>query len=273
MAKEAFRFSGDDALNYETYLGPILFEPSALEFLSYLGSSNIESVLEISSGTGRLTRHLRKYFPKRTKLVASDISPDMLEVAREQLNDSSIEFQVADAQQLPFSDGSFDLVLCQYGLMFLADKLKGFKEVFRVLKPGGRFIFATWDSSENIPLFNIIFNELVIPFFKGEDATRFRTPFSLHEPAKLIDFLRESNFTNNSVLPIKFNGNSSSPKNVVDALFLKHPLGREVADKDPTAVNSIAEEMERRLTRQFGEGEFLFDLKALIGIGQKQKSN
>jgi SAM-dependent methyltransferase len=107
MANEAFTFSGDDALNYEQYLGPLLFEPSALEFISYLGSSGIgdgdpgstdascpTDVLEIGSGTGRLTRHLRQYFPATTKLIASDINPDMLELARRQLKDPSIEFRV-----------------------------------------------------------------------------------------------------------------------------------------------------------------------------------
>jgi SAM-dependent methyltransferase len=272
MVKDAFRFSGDDALNYEKYLGPILFEPSALEFVEYLGSSNIESVLEISCGTGRLTKHLRQYFSEKTRLVASDISPDMLEVAKNQLNDSSIEFQVADAQQLPFPDCSFDMVLCQYGLMFLTDKLKGFQEVFRVLKPGGQFIFATWDKTENTPLFKLIFNDTIIPFFKGEDTARFLTPFSLHEPAQLSDFLSEANFTNNKVFPIKFKGSSSSPGNVVNGLFLQHPVGRVVADKDPTAVNPMAEEMEKRLTEQFGKGEFLFDLQAFIGIGQKHSN-
>src|ERR1700744_3281521 len=102
MAKEAFRFSGDDAINYERYLGPLLFEPSTAELLPYLGSSGIRCVLEIAGGTGRLTRHLRDYFSSATELIASDISPDMLEVAKGQLGDEAIQFQVADAQALPF---------------------------------------------------------------------------------------------------------------------------------------------------------------------------
>lgn len=269
MAKDAFRFSGEDAFNYESYLGPLLFEPSAIQFMSYVGSVTAESVLEISSGTGRLTRHLRKYLPVTTKIIASDISSDMLEVAKEQLNDSSIEFRVADAQQLPFADNSFDLVLCQYGLMFLPDKQKGFEEAFRVLKPGGQFIFATWDRTENIPLFKLIFNDLVLPFFQGEDTTRFLTPFCMYEPSKLIDFLQQAGFTNNRIVPMEFMGSTSSPENVVNGLFLKHPLGREVANKNPAAVNSIAEEMDKQIGKQFGTDPVVFELRGLIGIGQK----
>jgi SAM-dependent methyltransferase len=282
MANEAFRFSGGDALNYEQYLGPLLFEPSALEFISYLGLSGNgdgdpgspdascpAAVLEIGSGTGRLTRHLRQYFPTTTQLIASDISPDMLELARRQLEDPSIEFQVADAQQLLFSDNSFDLVVCQYGLMFLPDKLKGFTEIFRVIKPGGRFVFSTWDKLDNMPLLDLIFNKLVIPFFKGEDTTRFRVPFSLYEPTILLDLLQESGFTHRSVFPIHFKGRSMSPEEVVNGLFLKHPLGRQVAEKKLEAVKPMAEEMLRRIAGQFGASDLLFDLKALIGSGRK----
>lgn len=269
MAKEVFSFSGNDARNYDTYLGPVLFEPSAVKLLSHIGSSNIRSVLEIACGTGRLTRHLRKYFPATTTLVASDISPDMIEVAREKTMDPTIEFHVADAQQLPFADESFDLVVCQYGLMFLPDKLKGFKEAFRVLKKGGRFIFSTWDSTDNIPILKIIYNDAIIPFFKDGDATRFLLPFSLYEPEKLKGFLDASGFTDSSVVTIEFKGQGSSPQDIINAFFLKHSIGREVAGRDPSAPDRLADEMKRRITKEFGERDLLFDLKALVGVGQK----
>jgi ubiquinone/menaquinone biosynthesis C-methylase UbiE len=267
--EEAFKFSGNDAFNYERYLGPVLFESSAIEFVSHIGSLQAQSVLEIAGGTGRLTRHLRERFPAPAKLVASDISPDMLELAKAQLNDPSIEFQVADAQQLPFEDDSFDLVVCQYGLMFLPDKQKGFSEARRVLKPGGKYIFATWDRTDNIPLFKLIFNDLVLPFFAGEDTTRFLVPFSLHDPVQLDHFMQQAGFKEHSVLPMKFTGSTALPIDIVNGLFLKHPLGREVAAKDPAAVERIAKDMEQQIVRQFGKGPLVFALAGWIGIGQK----
>lgn len=267
--KEAFTFAGNDAFNYDHYLGPVLFEPSAIEFVSHIGSFPVQSVLEISSGTGRLTRHLRKQFPPPIKLVASDLSADMLEIAETQLNDPSIVFQVADAQQLPFADHSFDLVVCQYGLMFLPDKQKGFNEAWRVLKPGGSYIFATWDRSDNIPLFKLIFNDLVLPFFAGEDTTRFLVPFSLHDPAQLNHFMQQAGFREHKVLPMEFTGSSAFPIDIVNGLFLKHPLGREVAVKNPAAVEHIAKDMEQQIARHFGKGPLSFALAGLIGTGQK----
>jgi ubiquinone/menaquinone biosynthesis C-methylase UbiE len=269
MAKEAFSFSGEDAQNYETFLGPLLFEPAALSILTHLGSNKIETILEISSGTGRLTRHLREYFHPPAKLTASDISKDMLELAKKQLNDNSIIFKVADAQNLPFEDGSFDLVVCQFGLMFLSEKLKGFREVFRVLKDGGRFIFNTWESTKNVELFNIVFEETIIPFFDGTDTSRFRTPFSLFDPGIINRYLEDAGFKRGKVIPIEFASYSSSPENIINALLLKHPLGREVAQKDPDALNAMAEALRKRLIDRFGESDLKLILKSLIGTGFK----
>jgi SAM-dependent methyltransferase len=270
MAKDTFSFSGDDAFNYETYLGPLLFEPSSAEFLSRLiNPSRIGSVLELAAGTGRMTKHLREYFNVSTKITATDISSDMLNLARKKINDSTIDFQLADIQELPFPDHSFDLVLCQYGLMFLPDKQKGFREVHRVLKPGGRFVFSTWDSARNIPLLNLIFNDIILPLFKPEDSGRLTIPFSLHDPQKLIDFLDEAGFTDNQVQALQFKSGPSSTENVVNGFFLKHPLSRAIAEKDPTAVESVAMDMRQRLITQFGYGEIIYDLRAFLGSGKK----
>jgi SAM-dependent methyltransferase len=269
MVKEGIKFSGEDSVNYEKYLGPLLFEPSALEFISHLGTKDIQSVLEVSCGTGRLTSHLRDYFPATTKIIASDISPDMLGLAKEKMKDSSVEFQLANAQSLPFPDDSFDLVLNQYGLMFLPDKQKGFNEAFRVLKPGGRFIFATWDSSENIPLFHLIFNVMVIPQFREEDTSRFQTPFILHNAAALNDYLTKAGFVQNNVFPIEFKSGKSSAENIVNGYFLKHALGRELANKNPEAVAPLAKEIHQGIVAEFGENDIVVDLKAFIGIAYK----
>ena len=269
MAKEGIKFSGEDSTNYENYLGPLLFEPSALQFISFLGTANAESVLETSCGTGRLTRHLRSYFPETTRIIASDISPDMLEIAKENMKGSSVDFQIANAQALPFPHASFDLVLNQYGFMFLPDKQKGFDEAYRVLKPGGRFIFATWDKSEKVPLFNLIFNEMVIPQFGEEDTSRFQTPFVLHDPIDLNGYLTKAGFKNPNTFPIEFKSGHSTPDNIVNGYFLKHALGRELLNKNPEAVTPLAKEIHKRIVADFGANEIVVDLRAFIGMGQK----
>jgi len=269
MSREAFKFSGNDAANYEEYLGPLLFEPSAIVFLSHLVAFPVQSILETSCGTGRLTRHLRQEFPSPVQLTATDISSDMVSVAKDKLSDPTITFKVADGQQLPFADGTFDLVVNQYGLMFFPDRQKGFDEAYRVLKPGGHFAFATWDQTNAIPLLKLIIDDHIIPFFKGEDIHRFSVPFALHDPALLNHLLINAGFRDNKVRRVTFTGNAASPRDVLNGLFLKHPMGGEVKEKDPSAVPRIAESLEHSISENFGAGEFSFELKAWIGIGRK----
>src|SRR5690349_8003483 len=141
-------FAGSIPHNYDTYLGPLFFEPYAVDLVERLESNDYESVLEIACGTGRVTKHLVKKLSSHGQLYATDLNEGMLRIARERLHDDRIDWQVADAHNLPFYDQQFDLVVCQYGIMFFQDKLKALKEVYRVLLPGGRFYFNTWDRIE-----------------------------------------------------------------------------------------------------------------------------
>lgn len=269
MSEEAFKFSGNDAVNYEEYLGPLIFEPSAAVFLAAVAAFPVQSVLETSCGTGRLTRRLRREFPAAVQLTATDISNDMISVAKDKLNDPTITFTVADGQQLPFAGGTFDLVVNQYGLMFFPDKQKGFDEAFRVLKPGGYFAFATWDRTTAIPLLKLIIDDHIAPFFKGEDIGRFHVPFALHDPVLLNGFLANAGFGHHEVKRVTFFGRAASPRAVVNAFFLMHPMGRQVEEKDPAAVAPIARALEDSISKTFGAGEFTFELNAWLGIGRK----
>ncbi|MBS1559739.1 MAG: class I SAM-dependent methyltransferase [Bacteroidetes bacterium] len=269
MSKEAYQFGGDDAANYDRYLGPLIFEPSARIFLPYLKTLPAKSILETSAGTGRLTSHLRHGFPITIRLTSTDVSSDMLMLAQQKLKGQQVEFKIANGLQLPFVDSSFDLVVNQYGLMFFPDRQKGFDEAYRVIKPGGHFAFATWDRTEDMPLFKIPIIDHIIPYFKGEDTSRFHLPFSLHNPRELLGFLKNAGFKHNKIILTEFVGTTDDVMNIVNGLFLKHPLSRAVHDKDPARVNPMAIEIEKSFTDFWGKAPFEFSLKAWIGIGQK----
>jgi SAM-dependent methyltransferase len=139
-------FSGAVPEYYDRYLGPVLFESYAVELIPRLPQHDGLRVLELACGTGIVTRHLRAALPDSATLVATDLSVDMIAHARRAVPASGITWQTADAQALPFNDGSFDVAVCQFGLMFLPDKVRGFREAHRVLAPGGRLLATVWDS-------------------------------------------------------------------------------------------------------------------------------
>src|SRR5689334_12920812 len=104
MKQEYVAFSGSVADNYDSYMGPIFFEPYAIDLVKNIDTKNVTTVLEIACGTGRVTKYLRKLFPAPVELIASDLNKDMLDVANAAIKDNSIKYVQADAQELPFSD-------------------------------------------------------------------------------------------------------------------------------------------------------------------------
>ena len=269
MPNILYQFAGQDAANYEKYLGPLLFEPSAQMLKAQLTFKAVQTVLEISSGTGRATRHIRRIFPATTTIVATDINADMLGLARAKLKTPHIAFVTADAQDLPFPDTSFDLVICQYGLMFFQDKSKALKEIFRVLKPGGHFVFSTWDKTENMPVLKIIFNDNIIASLGVDNSKQILTPFSLHDKQILSDLLSNAGFSSIQVHNEKFNSPVASAQVLVKAFLLKHTVRREVEKKDGDAVSLISTKILEQLKLRFGPKPFSFNLSAWIGIGSK----
>src|ERR1051325_9827153 len=141
-------FSGSIAKLYETYLVPLIFEPYAKDLANRLASRRLSRVLEIAAGTGVVTRHLASVLPESVSIIATDLNQPMLEQARAMGTKRPVEWRLADAMQLPFPDGSFGAVVCQFGFMFPPDKAKAFSEARRVLKPGGVLIFNVWDRIE-----------------------------------------------------------------------------------------------------------------------------
>ena len=95
---------------------------------------NPRRVLETAAGTGIVTRALRDALPAGASLTASDLNAPMLDIAAEKFrHGEAVEFRTADAIALPFTDASFDVIVCQFGVMFFPDKDKSYREAFRVL--------------------------------------------------------------------------------------------------------------------------------------------
>lgn len=155
MVKEIKRFTGNIPENYQRYLVPLAFEPYARHLLDVMDQTGEGSVLELACGTGTLSGLLRQHLSDDVSLVATDISPDMLEIAKQQLGTvAGLELQIADAMDLPFPDADFGTVMCQFGIMMFPDKRRGLSEMLRVLSPGGRAYVSMWDDVADNDFFN-----------------------------------------------------------------------------------------------------------------------
>jgi len=115
--------------------------------LARLGIAGGESVLEIGCGTGALTVPLAAAVGERGRVVAVDISEPMLKVARQRVGERGLQnvtLLLGDAQVFEFESAAFDLATSRMGVMFFADPAAAFRNIDRVLKPGGRLVFACW---------------------------------------------------------------------------------------------------------------------------------
>jgi ubiquinone/menaquinone biosynthesis C-methylase UbiE len=135
-------FAGSIPETYERFLVPLIFESYALDLAERLAETRPQDVLEAATGTGVLTRPMASRIPMHARIVATDLNQQMLDHARvQQSHDGRTQWRQADALALPFAGQSFDVVACQFGVMFFPDKLRGYTEARRVLKHGRLFLF------------------------------------------------------------------------------------------------------------------------------------
>jgi len=136
------QFAGSIPEIYDRFLVPLIFESYALDLAKRLAKTDPRDVLETAAGTGVLTRAMAAQLPVYSRIVATDLNQPMLDHSMtRQSHEGRIEWRQADALALPFEAQSFDVVACQFGVMFFPDKVQGYKEARRVLKPGGHYFF------------------------------------------------------------------------------------------------------------------------------------
>jgi ubiquinone/menaquinone biosynthesis C-methylase UbiE len=255
-------FEGKVPLNYEKYSGPVILEPFAIDMAERVNDGRVKNVLELACGTGRVTRHLIQLIPPEGRLIATDISADMLEVARSIVKDERITWQVADAQAIPFDGGSFDHVVCQFGLMFFPDKAKAIAEVHRVLQTGGTFIFNTWDAIENNPR-TMVIKKVMLELFDDAPEEMLNLPHSLHDKEYLRRLVEEAGFINirlEEVTKICY----QQPGDTLAGFVNGAMVSKFLATKTELQKEELKKRLKEELVNAFGKDGMRFPIRALV---------
>jgi ubiquinone/menaquinone biosynthesis C-methylase UbiE len=142
-----WQLDGDSAAAYERYLVPAIFDQFARALVEHAAPAPGERVLDVACGTGVVARHAAPRVGAGGRVVGVDLNAGMLAVAAARA--PAVEWHEADAAQLPFEDGEFDVVLCEQALMFFADRPAALRELRRVLAPGGRVALSVWRGLEH----------------------------------------------------------------------------------------------------------------------------
>jgi len=258
------KFTGSIPELYERYLVPLLFEPYAEDLARRLSDLERGTVVEVAAGTGVVTRALRRALANEVRIVATDLNEGMLKVAVSREGAPTVRFQQADAQKLPFADGSADAIVCQFGMMFVPDKSAAQREAARVLAPGGRFVFNVWDRLANNEV-SLVVTRAVESLYP-QDPPRFfeRTPFGYFDPAAIRAELEAAGFDRIEIDTVEKVSQAASAENVAIGLCQGTPLRGEIESRNSEGLAAATSAAASALQARFGAGPFENRMSALV---------
>jgi len=248
-------FAGSIPQLYEEYLVPLIFEPYAQDLAARLADRPPARILEIAAGTGVLTRAMVRALPDTSAIAATDLNGPMIEHARAIGTRRAVEWRQADAMNLPFDDGIFDAVVCQFGAMFFPDKPTAFSEARRVLKRGGRLLFNVWDRIEDNEFADVVTTALASVF--PHDPPRFlaRTPHGYHDKDSIRRDLAKAGLTAPpEIFTVPARSRAQSCKSPAIAYCQGTPLRNEIESRDASRLAEATEVVAEAIGARFGRG-------------------
>lgn len=246
-------FTGSIPEFYDTYLVPLIFEMYAEDLAERVVAAAPKSVLETAAGSGVVPRALARRLDADTRYVVTDLNQPMLDHASaKQQPDSRIEWRQADALDLPFEDGSFDTVICQYGVMFYPDTIKGFSEARRVLSQGGRYVFSVWDRIENNEFADVVTTAAGLVF--PDDPPRFlpRTPHGYFDHDLIREDLTSAGFSDIAIETVTETSKAPTARHPAIAYCQGTPLRNEIEARDASLLEYVTDQAAAAIEAQFG---------------------
>ncbi len=262
-------FRGSIPQLYEEYLVPLIFQSYAEDIAARAAQLQPSAVLEIAAGTGVVTRELCRRLAPDAQITATDLNEPMLIQAAAAAAGTArpVEWRQADAMQLPFGDGMFDVVACQFGAMFFPQKPAAFAEVRRVLRPGGTFLFNVWDRIEENEFADVVTQTLAEMF--PDDPPRFlaRTPHGYYQLQKIAADIATAGFKEQpTITTLAMRSRASSPRLAAIAYCQGTPLRGEIEARDAARLAEATDLATRAIAARFGSGEVDGKIQAHIVV-------
>ncbi|TNM50225.1 class I SAM-dependent methyltransferase [Nocardioides albidus] len=249
---------------YDRCLGGAVFAPYAADIALRAAALRPQRVLELAAGTGVATAELVAALPG-AHIMATDLNPPMVAHARTRVPRAA--WEVADASDLAYADDSFDVVVCQFGVMFLPDRVAAYRGVRRVLAPGGSFLFNAWDSLETHEVEAAVI-EILAELFPA-DPPQFlrRTPHGYADPDRIRADVEAAGYEQVEVERVALRGRSPSAATLAEGYCLGTPLRFELAERGAPA--DLVAPLTEGLSRRFGDGPVEFGMSAHVARGRR----
>jgi ubiquinone/menaquinone biosynthesis C-methylase UbiE len=247
-------FTGEIPVFYDRYMGPLIFVDYAEDLARRAAVLHPARVLETAAGTGIVTRALARILGPEAEIAATDLNQAMLDFAAAQPGLERVSWRQADAQRLPFDNGTFDAVLCQFGVMFFPDRVAGYREARRVLRPGGQFLFSVWDRLAENEFSQIVANAVAALF--PEDPPQFltRTPYVYHDADVIKRELSAAGFTRIAIETVARRSRAASPREPALGLCCGSPLRSEIEARAADRLEAAIDAATAAIAARYGTG-------------------
>jgi ubiquinone/menaquinone biosynthesis C-methylase UbiE len=265
------RFQFTDAAvprEYDDVLVPRLFEPWAALLLDDCRLQKSAVVLDVATGPGTMARLAAKRIGRGGRVVATDISRPMLDVARSKpafLDAAPITYIESPAAPLAVETAGFDVVVCQQGLQFFPDRVVALGEMRRALKPGGGLAIAVWCHIANNPIYAALHAALrdSVP---ADLADRLLAPFSWPDAEVMEDAIEAAGFRDirvrRAVLPLVFEDGITQAARALSA----SPLAPSLAALSATTQEALSAAIRIRLAPLLREEGVSGEMTANIAV-------
>jgi SAM-dependent methyltransferase len=249
-------FTGSIPKLYDTYLVPLIFEPYAADLVNRLASrKSLARVLEIAAGTGVVTRNLASVLPESVSIVATDLNQPMLDLASAIGTKRPVEWRQADAMRLPFGDGTFDAVVCQFGVMFFPEKSRAFAEARRVLRTGGVYIFNVWDRIKENEFADTVTTALESLFPRDPPRFLARIPHGYYDRPTIQRDLANGGFiASPQISTVAERSRAESSWIPAIAYCQGTPLRNEIEARDASRLGEATDLAAEAIGKRFGRG-------------------
>lgn len=238
------------------------------DLLRTAGLRQAERVLDVACGTGVIARLAAEQVGPTGSVAAIDLAPDMIDVAKTipSRAGSSIEWHVGDATALPFPDDSYDVALCQMGLMFIEDRAAALTETRRVLAPGGRLVINTPGRIQ--PAFELM-EQAIVEHISPELGGFVRAVFSMHDPDAVATLLRDAGFEDVSSTVSIVTLQLPPPAEFLWQYINLTPMGPFVAQASQAAQSAMERQVVDRWQPYVVDGATRVDQPMVTTTGRK----
>lgn len=227
-------------------------------------------VLDVACGPGTLALIAAE---RGARVVATDFSPAMVARLRHRVAErrlGNLEAHVMDGQALALPDGSFDAAYSIFGLIFFPDRARGFRELWRVLKPGGRAAVAAWSTPDRIQFFSVLQSAVREAVPDLEPPPEPPAILSLADPQRFRQEMEGAGFRRVEIRTVQHAWTHPSPEAFWERQLQVSPVFKLLVERiGPPKVARVRDVLLRRLHAEFGNGPVSLRGEAHVGLGAR----